>query len=574
MDTYPEAQLNFIDVTALGDSQVMTTAANPMSNTSLFRDNIRQQCYGTMELNQLILDGSRSILPDGHPDDIPYWSEEKSDANGDYIINPTLEIFFTEPHSSIGLNLYFSEDIPAKIQITWYSLYGTSLDTAVFYPDSNVYFCKRQVRNYGRIVITIMRSTYPYRYVKMDYVEYGQMWTLGRDSIKAASVYEEVDCTGATLSINTAQMEIVDEENEFDFGNQEGLWNYLQKEQTIAITEYVNAEPVDCGTFYLSDWDVQKNIVKLSMIDLIGLMDKTQYYGGTIYEKAKAGEIISEIMESCGIRKYSIAEEIYHMELTGWIGIMSHRAALQQVVFACNAVADCSRGDWVRIYRPDRYVSHTIGLDRKFQGTKVAVDEYVSSVAVTYSNYILSDEVKEIVKSVLPAGRTRIEFSDPYLVDSLEVSIGTILEAKTNYVLLYMDEEGECSLSGRKYEAVENTYTANVEQSEAGENANTKAYKGCTMMDAIQAREVATRVLDYYQIRQTVEVRYLNDGEAVGNWCDIAMIGGGYATTNIINQTIDLAGGNIATAVCRGYSRTVTSYNFAGEIYAGEDGVI
>ena len=44
----------------------------------------------------------------------------------------------------------------------------------------------------------------------MDYIEYGKLWKLSRDNIKSASVYEEIDATSATLSINTASIEIVD----------------------------------------------------------------------------------------------------------------------------------------------------------------------------------------------------------------------------------------------------------------------------------------------------------------------------------------------------------------------------
>lgn len=569
--TYPEAEFNFIDVTALEDSQVSSTTIKSFADPALLKEDIRQTDYGTLELNQFLLDGSKEIFSRDPPEDIPYFSSEMSDQDGTFLAPPVLEVHFTESHSSVGITLYFAGDVPETVRITWYTLYGTELETAEFHPTSQEYFCSHNVRNYGGLSISFPETSWPCRYVKLDYLEYGRMWPLSRDNIKTASVYEEIDVTSATLSINTASIELIDTENEFGLDNQSGLWGSLQKEQEIRLTEYVNGMPVDCGTFYLDAWSSQQNLVSFSLIDRIGIMDKTDFYGGRIYDHEPAGVIIAEIMASCGIQRYSVEEEIYQMEVSGWLGIQSHRAALQQVVFACGAVADCSRSNWIRIYKPDRYVSHTIGLERKFLGTKISLDDYISDVSVAYTQYVLSAESKQISKSVLPAGRSRIEFSDPYLAESLEASAGTILEAAVNYVVIEMEQAGECQINGRKYDAVENTHTASIPVLEAGEIRKVKNYSGCTLMSPERAREAAESILGYYQMRQIVEMRYINDGEAVGNWCDIALMGGGHATTGITSQTIDLTGGNIADVKCRGYSRSVTSYYFTGtELYAGD----
>lgn len=573
--TYPEAYFNFIDVTAEADSQVASASANVFSNMELFHEDIRQASYATLELNQFVLDGSLEIFQTEQPLDVPFWSNGMSDENCMCDVNPTLEIKFAQTHSSIGLTLYFAEDIPAEILVTWYTLYGTKLISQTYYPNSKEYFCNCHVQNYGKISIEFVRSRLPYRYAKMNHVEYGQMWRLGRENIKTANVYEEMDTTSATLSINTAEVAIVDTVGDFDLSNQKGLWKSLQKEQEIALTEYVNGKAVNCGTFYIDSWSSQQNIVKFSLIDIIGVMNKTMFYAGRIYENEYAGVIISEIMDSAGVKKYSISEEVYYTKLSGWLSIQTHRAALQQVVFACGAVADCSRSDWVKIYKPDRYVSHTIGLNRKFQGTKISLDEYVSSVTVSYSSYILADESKQISKSTLAIGNTCIEFTGPYLADSITVSAGSIVEVATNYVIVNMTEAGECIIAGRKYEASKNAYTATVEEIEAGENPNTKTYKGCTLLDAAKVQEIAEYLLEYHQLRHKADIRYINNEEAVGNWCDVAAAGGGHSATCILSQTLNLTGGNIATASCRGYSRTVTEYSFAGnEIYTGERGLI
>ena len=70
-------------------------------------------------------------------------------------------------------------------------------------------------------------------------------------------------------------------------------------------------------------------------------------------------------------------------------------------------------------------------------------------------------------------------------------------------------------------------------------------------------------------------MKYLVDLEQVGNWANINSIGGKTSTTLIESQTLDLTGGFIATATCRGYSVVVTENYFAGtELYTGGDVLI
>ena len=82
-------------------------------------------------------------------------------------------------------------------------------------------------------------------------------------------------------------------------------------------------------------------------------------------------------------------------------------------------------------------------------------------------------------------------------------------------------------------------------------------------------------MLNYYQLRQIVSIRYLMQDEVAGNWVEVQNTDGSYAVTGITQQTIDLTGGYIASATCRGYATiTVADYYAGMEIYAGERGLI
>ena len=69
MRTYCRAEMKFIDVTALADATVTTNDNQGIGSVGLFADQTNQSDYGIFELNQFILDGSKSVLPD-NPNDI------------------------------------------------------------------------------------------------------------------------------------------------------------------------------------------------------------------------------------------------------------------------------------------------------------------------------------------------------------------------------------------------------------------------------------------------------------------------------------------------------------------------
>ena len=70
-------------------------------------------------------------------------------------------------------------------------------------------------------------------------------------------------------------------------------------------------------------------------------------------------------------------------------------------------------------------------------------------------------------------------------------------------------------------------------------------------------------------------MKYILEDEQVGQWCNIKDVRGNVATTMLESQSLDLAGGFLSDASCRGYSTVVTDYCFTGtELYAEGNGII
>lgn len=575
MRTYCRAEMKFIDVTALSDATVTTNDNQGIGSVGLFADQTKQSDYGTFELNQFILDGSKSVLPE-NPNDIAFWSDVLSKDGCTFETNPKITITFKEQHTSAAITLYFEDEPPAELKITWYTIAGTKLITETFYPNSLIYVCNNLVQNYGKIEIEFVKTNFPQRYIKLQYILYGKYIVWDKDMIQTAKVQEDIDVTSASLSINEADISIVDINDDFDAENENGAWKSVQKTQEVTLSEFKNGNMIPMGAFFINDFSFSKNIAKFKLVDVVGLLDKYTFYDGQVYNNVRAEVILNAIFVTAGIKKYVIDEEVGNILLSGYLSIQTCRKALQQVCFACGAVADDSRSDTIKVYKPDRYVKSTVGTDRKFNGnTKVSLEKYISGVNIEMKNYALEEKTSDIYKKTLPAGDTKITFSSPYLPSSITASAGTLKEVKTNYLIINMPTAGQCQITGIKYANTTFSYEKSVDKIEAGETENIKKYSGCTIYNADILPDIAAYLLDYHALRKKVGMKYLVDLEQVGNWANINSIGGKTSTTLIESQTLDLTGGFIATATCRGYSIVVTEDVFAGtELYTGGDVLI
>lgn len=575
MRTYCRAEMKFIDVTALADASVTTDDNQGIGSIELFAEQTEQKSYGTFELNQFVLDGSKSVLTE-NPKDIAFWNDALSKEDCTFETDPKITVTFQEQHTSAAITLYFEDEPPAELKITWYTIAGTKLITETFYPDSLIYVCNNQVHNYGKIEIEFVRTSFPQRYIKLQYILYGKYIIWDKDMIQTAKMQEDIDVTSAALSINEADISIVDMNNDFDAENENGAWKSVQKTQEVTLSEFKNGNMIPMGAFFINDFSFSKNIAKFKLVDVVGLLDKYTFYEGQIYNNVRAEVILNAIFATAGIKKYTIDEEVGNILLSGYLAIQTCRKALQQVCFACGAVADDSRSDTIKVYKPDRYVKSTVGTDRKFNGnTKVSIEKYISGVNIEMKNYALEEKTSDIYKKTLPAGDTKITFSSPYLPSSITASVGTLKEVKTNYLIINMPDAGQCQITGIKYANTTFSYEKHVDKIEAGETENIKKYSGCTIYNADILPDIAAYLLDYHALRKKVGMKYLVDLEQVGNWANINSIGGKTSTTLIESQTLDLTGGFIATATCMGYSVVVTENYFAGvELYTGGDVLI
>lgn len=396
MKTKASISFGFIDVTAKKDSQLQASNKQEISNlNNLKQDDVEEIQYATCERNQFTLDGNFELMPE-NLNNICWWSNEMSNDKGIFVTPLVLTIDFSKVHSSVGLTLIFSKtnNYCNHLKIEYYDISNNLISGKEFHPTSYRAVCKDTVENYKKIVITFYSTNNPYRYLKLYKILYGSEEVFEGDNLQSANLLEEIDLIGSENSINTLDFTVHSDNDDFNLINPKGLYKLLQERQKLKVTETLLKENkvLDMGTFYLDKWQNEKNkIMKFKAIDLLGVIDKTTFYGG-MYKDKTVVSVVEEIMTSAGLTNedYEIEESLKNIKLNGYIPICSHRAALQQVTFVICAVVDCSRSDKIKIYKlssktEEKQISNDADI---FQRTrKTEQSEIITGVSLTLHTY-------------------------------------------------------------------------------------------------------------------------------------------------------------------------------------------
>ena len=564
--TYAKATMALVDTTALSEANVISSDNQTFGNLNRFKALDDTADYMNPGINYSVLDGSKVEMPDNITD-VAFMSGAVSGADGFFSSAPKITISFTQNHTSPGLTLYFTGDYPEKVKISYYDQSGTWITGFTYNPDNLIFYCKGHVENYYKLIIEFPATQLPKRYVQLRFVMYGAVLDWEDAQIKTAKVIEEIDESFVTIPVSTASITLVDEDEQFNITNTNGTWKNLQINQQITISEYKDDTIIEFGVFYLKSWSFSQNLVTFQFQDVIGLLDTFNFYNGTIYHDEPAENIVKAIMSAARITAFSIDDDIKNIKLSGYLKIQKCRAALKEVCIAVGAIAERTRTGTIRIRKPMQHISSYISPKRKFSGkTKVTYDTYVSGVKITISTYALDANESQAFTGTLSAGTHRIEFSAPF-GSGLTMTGGTIVEEHTNYAIVSVNTAGACEIKGHQYQGTQSSITYIKTETEHGETGSIKTYT-FALTNADLVENIGKQLLSYYDLRQKMDITYLIDSEKVGSWAGIQDVNGYIASTLIYKQTIDLTGGFIAQANCRGYNRVTREPYYMPEIKA------
>ncbi|MCK9576653.1 MAG: hypothetical protein M0R51_12090 [Clostridia bacterium] len=568
--------LDLIDVSAKPDSTLTSTDKQPFVDlTQLKSDSLSVPKYATLEDNFFLLDGTFEPFPETpESEDMGYWSSSQSDENGEFTTNPMLEIDFTENHTSAGLTLTFLEDYPLEINVKWYTLAGVKISEKTFEPDALYYFCDNQIEDFGKITIEFIR-TKPYRYIKLEKIDYGVYREFSEDEITATSITEEVNPISSEITINTAKFSLHSDNGDYDLTGLHGVYKLFQQTQKVHLIQKFDTEEKQMGTFYLDTWKSPNEYnAEFTAVDAVGLIDKTDFKLGQIYTNETAENIIDAIMASAGITDYTIEDDLKSVTLSGWIPICTHREALQHVAFALGAIVDDSRGNTIKIYKGAQSYGRVIPRSRKFSGGSTTLLTYVSDVNLTAHNYALKDDSEQISTGTYAIGTYEIHFDTA--VFDLAATGATITESYPNYCIITVGTAGKVTLTGYKYEDNSSVYNYGVANLPSGAGKNSISCKDATLISLSNVAEIAQELFIYYQLRYETSVEIALENELSGEKVAVQRASGtAYTMEAIEKMDIDLVGGFTAKITTLGNGINILSADYLNEKYIGEDlGVI
>jgi hypothetical protein len=363
--------------------------------------------------------------------------------------------------------------------------------------------------------------------------------------------------------------------DDFNLGNPNGLHSYIQNGQVVDSYEYVRGDKIYLGRKFISKFSSQNGLVKFTTQSYLGLMDAIDYHKGDIYNSGiKAGILIDDLMDTCGITDYEVDQDVYDTIVYGTLKSGTCRNCLREILFATQAMIDTTGISGIKIYRRTKQVRGSVGRDVKIS-TKVTKKEYISGVAVSYKTYELDSNngSGEIVSGLYPAGDNLVTWDSPH--DSITASAGTIIESGKYYCILRLAQESTVTISGYSYSEHEFTVYKKDAYLEPGQQENIKKFSG-TLLNVDLAKTVAEHIYEYYSYVLQLDIKYLADDEKMKHFTLIQNPDSNY--NDYIAQyekiTTNLTGGYVSDATLVGYYDLKNSRYYADSELIADDDVI
>lgn len=525
MKTSPRVSFGLYALDIKQDSTPNASGQQDFSNVADLRnDNATKLPYITYEPDYWLLDGKYKILPTNYAAvHVGLVSSEMSDQNGVFETAPFLIVYFSQEHSSDGLTLRFqqeSDDYASLIRVIYFDASDSVIMDTFYEIESWEFSAIFSVENFKKISITFLKTSKPYRYLRLTGIDYGQLLYFDAEDIKEASIIEELDFLSAEVRYNTFNLKLYSKDEEFNILNPTGLYASLQQRQPLAVHEIVDNTTVFLGQFYLSEWEnLTDTETQFTCLDLVGVLDTlAPYKGGIWLSGINLEDLVQAIMEEIQV-PYDLDVNLYGTVIKGWLPICTYREALQQIAFAAGAYVTCSRSSTINIHKTKIAFAETaaqhIGNDSKGIDSPIKLKSQVTGVEVTAHNYVVISEVKELYNGSLGAGLHEIQFSEP--VHDLSVTGATISASGTNYAILNVASAGTVVLTGQAYADTTKVFSHYMGWLSSTVKPNILRVKDATLVNTSNGQAVTDRIYDYHTQRYIQKTKLFSPSAAVGD---------------------------------------------------------
>lgn len=347
-----------------------SNSASDFSDINLLRKETEALNVATGELNEWILNGNTKIYRD---EKVPFWSKTLSDEGCNFETPPPIEINLFAQYASVGLTLIFNTATGAycsDINIKWYLQDSLQADID-FKPTKPIYFCQHNVDVFDRIVITLLKTSLPLKYAKLQQVVFGVYREFEMDEIRSAKITNQLNSVSLDVPVSTLNWTL-DSHDDVDY--------MFQLKQPVEAWN----DDLLLGVYYITRHQrLSKNLYDLECEDAIGVLDGSTFAGG-LYNNYSAKQLLRDIVGDLFDIDFGDVED---RNLTGIIyPDITRREACQQVLFAWGVCAATDGSYMIRVFMLDDEVAE-IGEDRTYAGPRVETSDLVTAVQITAHTY-------------------------------------------------------------------------------------------------------------------------------------------------------------------------------------------
>lgn len=351
--------------------------------------------YVTGETGAVTLDGSCRLFPDSPGPNMGYWSAAMSGADGSFSTPPVLVCSFGDTaHESVGLTIHF--DVSTHLSdftVEWRGASGAVLASKeVTGNAASTVFVEQHVEDYTEVRVTCEKTDAPWRYVKIQEIEFGQRMTYHEGNLVSASLTEEADLSGASVPAGSLQLEVVDPEGRLNPVNPQGIYTYLRRGMALHVAFLRDGARYPGGLYYLDAWEgTDAATAKLTAVDAVGLKASLPYSSAFYRSGTAASVILADIFTRCALDG-SVASGVGSGTYTGYIPDCTLQEALAHACVACGGYVRSGRDGSVDILPPpsDADSPLVIGQGAVLGEPKATKSQEVGQITVEEYSYTVS----------------------------------------------------------------------------------------------------------------------------------------------------------------------------------------
>jgi len=318
-----------IDNDAQDDAEASSTLADALSNTTAITNTASfvGNDYATLERNQWELDGEEPIYSPSN--NVGFISSNVSNNDGTFTNHPVITLNFDTVHATSvsGLRIQWSktmDEYPTSFKITAYNASSQVIGTAVTVTGNTSIstFTAYTITNYKKIEIEIISWSISGAKARIEQVILGDYKIFPKEEIMGFEHIEKVDLLSFSLPKAQITFKLNNKNEQWNPDNPTGAYQYLSTRQKLTVKYgYIIHgvhEYIDCGTFYMSEWDTPQNGITVTFTarDLIEYMGKTFVTTYPLTTNLKA--LAETAFTQCGINsnQYSIDNSLASISTT------------------------------------------------------------------------------------------------------------------------------------------------------------------------------------------------------------------------------------------------------------------